>query len=98
MTVLDLSVAVLPLADVLAGTIPDVSPDRPEGLEEFEELLGWIMWVATALCVVGVIGSGIAMAIAKSRGDGGEVIARLGWALAGAIVVGSAAQLVNALI
>jgi hypothetical protein len=50
------------------------------------------------VCVLGVIVAGALMAVHSRRGEGAETATRLGWVLAGAIVVGSASGLVGALV
>ncbi|MFC0624920.1 TrbC/VirB2 family protein [Kribbella deserti] len=75
-----------------AGT----APGDTEG--KITTVIGWVTWLAFAVCALGVIIAGGMMALGQRRGEGGEHAARLGWVLAGCIVVGSAAGLVNALI
>jgi hypothetical protein len=81
-----------------AWAVPEPVPATPPGSRAFLTILNWVAWGALTLCVLGVIGAGVSMVVAKGRGEGGEVLARLGWALAGSIVVGSAAALVTVLV
>ncbi|MGF1662342.1 MAG: conjugal transfer protein TrbC [Kineosporiaceae bacterium] len=94
----DVGWAVWALPAMQLSGVPTPGPTEPPGADAFLEILNWVAWGALALCVLGVIGAGVSMVIAKGRGEGGEVIARLGWALAGSIVVGSAAAFVTALL
>jgi hypothetical protein len=50
------------------------------------------------VCVLGIIIAGTMMAIGQRRGEGGEHASRLGWVIAGCIVIGAASGLVGALI
>ena len=84
--------------DVLAGVPNPGGGEAPPGSEGFLTILGWAAWIVFGLCVLGVIIAGGAMAVSNRRGEGGEHASRLGWVLAGAIVVGSASGLVGALV
>lgn len=85
-------------AGVLAQ-IPDPGAGTaPPGSEGFLSILSWVAWIAFGICVLGVIVAGAAMALGNRRGEGGEHAQRLGWVLAGAIVIGSASGLVGALV
>jgi hypothetical protein len=77
----------LPLADLP----PDVKT-------KVQTLVDWVTTIAISLCILGVIIAGAMMAIGQRRGEGGEHAARLGWVLAGCIVIGTASALVNALV
>jgi hypothetical protein len=57
-----------------------------------------VAYIALGVCVLGVIIAGASMAISHRRGEGGEQASRLGWVLAGSIVIGSASGLVAALV
>ena len=83
--------------DVLAVLDPGegVAPPGSEGLVT---IVNWVAWVAVALCVVGVIVAGIGMLFAGRRGEGGEQASKLGWVLAGSIVIGGASALVGAVV
>lgn len=89
----------LRLAAHLAAQTKDVVPSdaaqAPSWAGGFTILLGWVSWFALGVCVIGVIVSGGAMALASRRGEGGEHATRLGWVLAGCIVIGSASAIVQ---
>lgn len=87
------------IALAVLAQVPDVGAGKPPpGSEGFIEILSWAAWVAFGVCVLGVIASGAMMAISSRRGEGGEHASRLGWVLAGCIVIGSASGLVGALV
>lgn len=83
------------LAAANSALIPSDVAKKPEWATGFTTLLGWVSWFALGVCVIGVIVSGGAMALASRRGEGGEHAARLGWVLAGCIVIGSASAIVQ---
>ena len=83
--------------DVLAVIDPGEG-QAPPGFEGAVTIINWIAWVAVALCVVAVIVAGIGMLFAGRRGEGGEQAAKLGWVLAGSIVIGGASALVGAVV
>ncbi len=87
------------VAEIILAGVPDPGAGQPfPGSEGFLTILGWAAWIAFGIAVLGVIVAGGAMALGRSRGDGGEHAARLGWVLAGCIVIGSASGLVGALV
>lgn len=95
---------VLEVANEVVAWVSQATPDpgggqAPPGSEGFLTILRWAAWIASGVCVLGVIVAGGAMALAhRGHGGGGENAARLGWVLAGCIVIGSAAGLVGALV
>lgn len=94
----------------LITTIPDVisslphavpDPGRgeaPPGSAGLVTILRWVFYIASAMCVLGVLVAGGMMAISVRHGSGGEHVSRLGWALGGCIIIGSASALVSALL
>ncbi len=70
----------------------------PEVDEKITTVTDWVTAVAIAVCILGVIIAGAMMAIGQRRGEGGEHAARLGWVLAGCIVIGTASALVRAIV
>lgn len=86
-------------AGQLAAAVPDLGTgEAPPGSEGFLLILRWVAFIATGICVLGVIVAGAAMAISNRRGEGGEHASRLGWVLGGCIVIGASSGLVGALI
>lgn len=98
-----LAVALDAVTDVVT-LLPMPAPDPgggepPPGSEGLLQILRWAFWIASALCVLGVMIAGGAMALAiRGHGMGGENVSRLGWVLAGCIVIGSASALVGTLL
>ena len=84
--------------DVLAAVINPGQGTAPPGSAGVVTIVNWVAWIAVTLCVVGVIVAGIGMLFAGRRGEGGEHAAKLGWVLAGAIVIGGASALVGAVV
>ncbi len=87
----------------IAALLPLAVPDpgagvAPPGSQNFLEILNWVAWAAFVVCVAGVLFAGIGMAVARQRGEGGERVAQLGWALGACVVVGSASGFVAALV
>lgn len=94
---------VLTLLPDLLTQIPAAVPnpgggEAPPGSEGLVTILRWAFYIASALCVLGVLIAGGMMAVSVNRGGGGEHVARLGWALGGCIVIGAASALVGALL
>lgn len=72
--------------------------EAPPGSEGLLTILRWAAWIALALGVLGVIIAGITMMIQVRRGEGGEGLSKLGWTLAGCVVVAGASGLVTAFV
>lgn len=83
------------LAAVVPIQIPDSEPVQPPGLERITTLIGWAKWVALAICLLGLLAAGALMAINARRGEGGENVGRIGFALGGVIVISAAASLIG---
>ena len=74
-----------------------VDPAQPPGTEGIQTIIGWVAWIATALGVVGIIIVGITMFFQNRRGEGGEAAGKLGWVLAGLVLITAASAIVGAL-
>lgn len=84
--------------DILAQVPNPGGGEAPPGSEGLLTILKWAAWIALALGVLGVIIAGITMMIQTRRGEGGEGLARLGWVLAGCVIVAGASGLVTAFV
>jgi hypothetical protein len=75
------------------------TPTAPNAVKgNVETVVNWVTWIGMMVCVLGIIIAGTMMAIGQRRGEGGEHASRLGWVIAGCIVIGAASGLVSALI
>ncbi|GAB3306096.1 hypothetical protein [Pseudoclavibacter terrae] len=83
------------LAATVSLSIPDSPPIQPPGTEGVSTLLGWVKWIALAICVLGLIAAGALMAIQSRRGEGGEHAGKIGMALGGVIIISAATSLVG---
>jgi hypothetical protein len=70
----------------------------PPGSDSLLNLLRWTAWICFGICVGAVMWAGAMMGMSARRGEGGEHAGRLGWTLAGAIVIGSASGIVGAVV
>ena len=68
---------------------------KPPGWEELVQILKWVAWICFGICVGAVMWAGAMMGMSARRGEGGEHAGRLGWTLAGAIIIGSASAIVG---
>ncbi|WHE37831.1 TrbC/VirB2 family protein [Microbacterium sp. BDGP8] len=55
----------------------------------------WVQIAAVALAVIALILVGIGMFFQHSRGDGGQMLSRLGWWIAGVVLVAAASGIVS---
>jgi hypothetical protein len=83
------------------GTINDQPfNSNPTQIPKFgglQDVIGYTAWIASGLCLMGLIVAGALMAVSYHRGSS-EHMGRLGGVAAGCLIVGSAATIVNALI
>jgi hypothetical protein len=70
----------------------------PPGAEKLQLILGWVTWIATALCGLAFTVIGTSLALSIRRGATGEHVARLAAAAAGVVIVGVSSQIVNVLL
>jgi len=83
------------VAAQIISAVPDPDPIQPPGTEGFTAIMGWVKWVALAVCVIGLIVAGAMMAVQSRRGEGGEHVGKIGMALGGVVVISAAASLVG---
>lgn len=75
---------------------PDNTPKAPSEVSgKIGEVVNYITWIGMMVCVIGIIIAGTMMAIGQRRGEGGEHASRLGWVVAGCIVIGAASGIVK---
>lgn len=80
---------------IAAGAVPTPIDGTPPGAEKFQEVMGWVKWVALGVAVIGIMIIGAKLAIESRRGEGGAHLGSLGTAMAGVIVISAAASLVG---
>lgn len=93
-----LMLATTVLTEVAAGVPNPGMGEAPPGSEGFLLILRWAAWIVLGLAVLGVIFAGARMLFGGRHGEGSEHASRLGWVLAGSLVIGSASGLVGALL
>lgn len=72
-------------------------PTAIPGVTNLQTIVGYTAWIATALCLIGLIITGATMAVSYQRG-GGEGAGRLGAVVAGCLIVGGASSIVGAVL
>ena len=88
------------VTEVLAAPkapVPPVGTGNPPFGGKISTLLGWLRWLVLVACIAGIFITGGRMAIAW-RGGNDANVAQLGWVMLGCILVGTASQIVGALI
>ncbi|MDD7930777.1 TrbC/VirB2 family protein [Microbacterium thalli] len=55
----------------------------------------WVQIIAVALAVIALILVGIGMFFQHNRGDGGQILSRLGWWIAGMVAIAAASGIVS---
>lgn len=78
------------------GLNPQIT--QPPGTDSFSTILGWVMWIVVALCILGVFLVAGRMAVNHRRGEGADHASALGWVLGACVLVGSGAGLVGSLV
>lgn len=82
----------------ITASLPNPDPVQPPGTGGISLAMGWLKWVALAVCIAGLLIAGAMMAIQSRRGEGGEHAGKIAWALGGVIVISAATSLVAFLI
>jgi hypothetical protein len=68
----------------------------PPGIaDKLNTLLGWASYLGFGMCVIGLTASGGLLAVSHRRGQSGEHVAGIGYAIAGSIIIGAAATLIK---
>ncbi len=81
-----------------AGNNPfNSNPTSIPGVTNLQTLIGYLCWIATALCLVGLIVTGALMAVSYHRGSNDHV-GRLGGVAAGCLVVGASAPITGSIL
>lgn len=86
------------LAQSVLATVPEPIDGAPPGAEKFQEVMGWVKWVALGVAVIGIMIIGAKLAIESRRGEGGAHMGALGTAMAGVVVISAAASFVGFLV
>lgn len=82
----------------LGGPNPFTSnPAAIPGVTNLQTIIGYTCWVATALCLIGLIITGAMLAVSYHRGSN-EHVGRLGGVAAGCLIVGAAAPIAGAVL
>lgn len=74
----------------------DATPPAAEG--QIAELLGYMTWIGLATSVLALIILGGILGMARSRGEGGQNLSRIGVVLGSVILIGGATALVSGLL
>lgn len=67
------------------------------GSENLTTILGYVMWIALAICVMSLVGLGATLAIRHRSGEGVAVIGRVGIVLGAVVLISGASALVAGL-
>ena len=81
---------------VLAGPFNN-NPTPVPGLDKFQTVIGYVGWIASALCLIGLITAGAMLAVSYHRGTN-EHMGRLGGVAAGCLIVGGASSIIGGLL
>lgn len=74
----------------------DIDPEVPPGARGFLRILNWVLWFVLFACVAAVIVSGAKFAWEKWSQGSSDAVKMLLGSLGGAVVAGSAVQILNA--
>lgn len=86
------------LSGAVVAAVPNPRSSQPPGFNRFVDVMAWGKWVALGVCIMGLIGAGAMMAVQSRRGEGGEHVGKIGFALIGVIVISAAGALVGFLV
>src|SRR5664280_1194430 len=75
----------------------DSTPVAIPGVTKLQAVIGYSAWVATALCLIGLIVTGALMAVAHHHGTN-QHVGRLGMVAAGCLIVGAASPIAGSIL
>jgi hypothetical protein len=74
----------------------DINPEAPPGANGLLKLLNWLLWGVFIACVAAVVFSGGKFAWEKWSSGSSDAMKMLVGSLVGAVIAGSASQILNA--
>jgi hypothetical protein len=84
---------------LLAGVVPDFgTAQAPPGSDKLLIIGKWVLWIVSALCVIGLLLVGGKMATEFNHGEMSQHGKRLGAVMAGIILIGASSGIAGALI
>lgn len=83
---------------VLTSGTGDAGGGTPPGSTDVTTILGYVQWIALVICVMSIIAVGAMLAIRLRRGDGGQLLGRLGIVLGAVILISAGTTVVAALL
>jgi len=87
----------LPSPVLTAGT-GQAGGGTPPGSDGVTTILGYVMWIALSICVLSIIAIGAMLAVRVRRGDGEQLLGRLGIVFGAVILISGATALVAGLL
>jgi len=82
---------------IAAGINAPVSV-QPPGTAGLLTVVGWVAWIVTLACIVGIFAVAGKMAFSHRRGEGSEAVGQLGWVMGACVLIAAAGPIVNVLI
>lgn len=83
------------LTNLILLDLPNPTPSAPPGADKLTTVLGWVMWLVAALCLMMAIISGGRIAAAHRRGEEAEGFKGLAMSVIGFIVSVTAAAIMT---
>ncbi|MEO7017081.1 MAG: hypothetical protein ABI067_11145 [Leifsonia sp.] len=80
------------------ATAHNQSAANATGAAGFTEILGWVVWIALAICIMSLIAAGAMLAVNHRRGESSAHLGRLGTILAAVILISGAGSIIAAVI
>jgi type IV secretion system protein TrbL len=68
------------------------------GSEGFTTILGWVVWISLAVCIMSLIAVGAQLAASNRRGEGAAHLGRLGTIAAAVVLISGATSIIAAVI
>lgn len=81
----------------VAPTVNDSAADAA-GSAGFATILGYVMWISLAICILSIFAAGAMLALSQRRGEGTAHLGKLGVTLAGVILISASSALVTGII
>jgi type IV secretion system protein TrbL len=90
----------IPTPTLTGAVVPDTNASASEaiGAPGFTTILGWVVWISLAVCIMSLIAVGAQLAASHRRGEGAAHLGRLGTIAAAVLLISGATSIVAAII
>lgn len=83
---------------VAVDALPNVTPQAPPGSGKILTIIGWASWIVTVMGIAAIFAVAGYMMFRNDRGEGSNAQSKLGYVLAGLILISAASAIVGVIV